>query len=120
MSKWDDLVNRAVAQRGFSVRLVRLADPNVPGSVDVEVQIDIANAQYREREHLSGGDVTQQSRYFMIPAQKLRATAFPGAPRPGDRIIVNVDIEEILTIRNVGPGFADGRVVRWDVEVIGI
>ena len=121
MSIHDDLVNRAVDNTGMVCRLVRLADPNVPGSADVEVSIKVAAITFRERERESGGDVTQQTRQFLIPAERLRATAFPGQPRPGDRMIFSGDIKEVATIRNVGPGFATGgRVVRWDVEVTGI
>ena len=121
MSKWDDVVNRAVDQHGIDCRLVRLADPDVTGSADVEVTIKITGIQFRERDQASGGDLTQQTRYWMIPAQRLRATAFPGAPKPGDRMIFGGDLDEIHTIRNVGPGMAvNGRVVRWDVEAIGI
>jgi hypothetical protein len=121
VSKWDDLIDRTVTRVGLDCRLVRLADPNVPGSTDVEVNIKIANAQFREREQPSGGDVTQQNRYYAIPAKALQATGFPVPPKPGDRVIFAGDLDEVTTIRNVGPGVAEGgRVVRWDIEVVGI
>jgi hypothetical protein len=119
MSKWDDITNGMVDQHGVMCRLVRLADPDVPASADIDVTIRVAALQFRERDRESGGDLTQQTRYYLIPAVRLQAAGFPVPPRPGDRMIFP-DLQEVATIKNVGPGFAENALVRYDVEVMGI
>ena len=117
MSKWDDMVNRAVDKHGVSCRMIRLADPDVPGSADVEVSIQVALINFKEYDQPSGGDLTQQYRRYLIPAVRLRATGFPVPPRPGDRMIF---ADEVTTVKSVGPAIAAGAEARYDVEVLGL
>lgn len=117
---WTAMINKSIDAHGVDCRLIRLADPDVPGDTDVEVTIKVGNIQFRERDKESGGELTQQNRYWKIPGARLIASPFPHPPRPGDRMIFSGDINEVTTIKNVGPSIANGQIVNWDVEVVGI
>lgn len=119
MSKWDDLTEREVDKHGVDCTLIRLADPDVPGSTNTQVTLKIANLQYRERDVPSGGDVTQTKNYWIVPAKRLVATGYPVPPRAGDRMIFPHN-NHVATVRNVGEGFAGGQVIRYDLETLGL
>jgi hypothetical protein len=122
--RYHELVERTVDRQGVNCRLVRLAEDDED---IVDVEIVVSPQQFRERDVEAAGTVVQKTSYWMIPARRLMATAFPCPPRPGDRLIIETAtdtdatvIGEVHTVDEVGVGLARGEIVRWDLGTTGI
>lgn len=110
---WHKLVEAAVDRNPIPATLVRI------GSPDIEAPLNIAPMQFIEQMGDNSGNVLQQRRRWMIPGRRLAATGFPLPPIPGDLIRVpSIGVEARIHI--VGPGFAGGELVRWDITEEGV
>lgn len=110
--RWHKIVEDAVDRNPVPAVLVVIGDP------DTETPITITPIQYQERAEPVAG-LVQQSRRWMIPAARLAAAGFVGSPVSGNILRVpSLGIEARVSI--VGPGFAGGEVVRWDITEEGV
>ena len=111
MADWHGIIERAVDRNPISCTLVRI------GSPDIEVTLVMGARQYQEVDVAMGGSAAGQTQRWMVPARRLAATVFPGAPRIGDLLRVG-GAEARVTA--AAAGYAGGEVVRWDLDTEGV
>lgn len=103
-------IQRALSRHGVSATLVR-AGNSYDGESDTRKPVTVLKRSYEgaETEGVAGME-TRKARW-MIPAENV-----PFVPKPYDRLEID---DYVITIHRVDPKYANGVIVRYDLEVAG-
>lgn len=103
-------IRRALASHGVTATLVR-AGVSYDGEPDTRASVTILKRSYEGAETDGATGMETRKARWMLPAEKA-----PFAPKPYDRLEIGA---YTITIHRVDPKYANGEVVRYDMEVAG-
>lgn len=103
-------IRRAKIKHGVEATLVR-AGVSFDGDTDVRESVTVLKRSYEGAEADGVTGIETRKARWMLPAEDA-----PFVPKPYDRLEVG---DYVITIHRVEPKYANGVIVRYDLEVAG-
>ena len=103
-------IRRALASHGVTATLVR-AGVSYDGESDTREAVKVLKRSYEGAETDGATGMETRKARWMLPAEDA-----PFVPKPYDRLEIG---DYVITIHRVDPKYADGAIVRYDLEVAG-
>jgi len=103
-------IRRALARHGVSAVLVR-AGVSYDGETDTRESVVLLKRSYEGAETEGATGMETRKARWMLPAENA-----PFMPKPYDRLEMG---DYVITIHRVDPKYANGVIVRYDLEVAG-
>jgi len=103
-------VQRVQSRHGVSATLVRGGN-SYDGEADTRESVTVLKRSYEGAETEGATGMETRKARWMLPAE-----GAPFVPKPYDRLEVG---DYVITIHRVDPKYANGVIVRYDLEVAG-